>query len=167
MKVKTQTLYTKVIYGNNINKTKRKVDIEGCNWFNIVNLNKTKRQCILITANKNECEQIQPNTCTFDANVTDSIDETKRKVQLSNKMSRIVVLMVGVLAKSHEMDQSDVYFDESVRKNVKQCKPNIMAATSYQHHGSSGECFAFGNKANYGLIVNSSVSTFTTKKSKN
>ena len=37
-----------------------------------------------------------------------------------------------------------------------------MEAASYKHHGSSGECYAFGNKANYGLINNSSVSIFTT-----
>lgn len=37
-------------------------------------------------------------------------------------------------------------------------KPNIFEI--YDHHGSSGECYAFGNKPHYGMVGKSSVSTY-------
>ena len=50
---------------------------------------------------------------------------------------------------------------------VRKCKPNIMAASSYKHHGSSGACYAFGNKADYRMIEGVSVGTFTNVRVKN
>ena len=48
---------------------------------------------------------------------------------------------------------------------VKSCKPNIM--DSLHHHGSIGNYYAFGNKANYGMVNKSSVGVYSNKKSKN
>ena len=45
----------------------------------MINFHKMKRQLLIITATKEECEQQHPNICTFDTCITQSIDETKRK----------------------------------------------------------------------------------------
>ena len=71
--------------------------------------------------------------------------------------------MVGVLENPDNKEQCDLFYDESVRKKIKACKSNIMGAASYKYYGLSGECYTVGNKANYGLVNNSSVSTFTKK----
>ena len=43
---------------------------------------------------------------------------------------------------------------------VKSCKPNVLK--SYDHHGSNGSCFSFGNKPLYGMSNNSSVGVYST-----
>ena len=39
--------------------------------------------------------------------------------------------------------------------------------TTYDHHGSVGGCFSFGNKPMYGMVDNKYVGVYTTKISKN
>ena len=46
---------------------------------------------------------------------------------------------------------------------VRQCKRNIIKGNS-SHHGSSGNYFSFGNRANYGRINNSSITQYIPKK---
>ena len=64
-----------------------------------MNFHKMKKQFVIINDNKGECEQQHPNTCTFDTCIAQIIDETKRKGRQQNTKSRIVVLMMVVLAK--------------------------------------------------------------------
>ena len=35
-----------------------------------------------------------------------------------------------------------------------------------QHHGSSGECYGFGNKPHYGMVEKSSISTYVNEEAK-
>ena len=58
----------------------------------------------------------------------------------------------------------DIEWDDSIRDKAISCKPNILA--TYDHHGSSGECYGFGNKPHYGMVENSSISTYVNKKAK-
>ena len=46
---------------------------------------------------------------------------------------------------------------------VKECKTNIIKGNS-SHHGSSGNYFSFGNRANYGVINTSSITQYIPKK---
>ena len=100
-----QILYSKITYGNNINKTIKQIVIGNCNCYNMINLHKMKSQFVLITANKEEYEQHYPNIFIFDTCKTQSIDETKRNDRQKNTMSGIVVLIVGVSAKPDNKEQ--------------------------------------------------------------
>ena len=42
---------------------------------------------------------------------------------------------------------------------VRECKTNIIKGNS-SHHGSSGNYFSFGDRANYGLINNSLITQY-------
>ena len=43
------------------------------------------------------------------------------------------------------------------------CKNNVLQ--TYDHHGTSGKCFSFGNKPNYGNVNGVSVNIYSSKKS--
>ena len=49
--------------------------------------------------------------------------------------------------------------------DVRSCKPSVLQ--SYDHHGSKGACFLFGNKPFYGIVNNNSVGIYTNLKRKN
>ena len=51
----TTTLYSKVQYGSNINKTKTKSLVNNLLYGNHINLHKTKGNFVLITSNRDEC----------------------------------------------------------------------------------------------------------------
>jgi len=158
---KEETLYSKISYGKKVNKSIKKVTIGNSKCYTVINLHKTHRQFVMVIADKIECQSIHKNTCTFDTYVTDSVDPVKRKDLQNPIRSGYVVLMVGVLARPCETDCNKLFFNEFVEKIIKKCKPNIIAAPSYKHHGSSGACYAFGNKADYRMIEGVSVGTFT------
>ena len=48
---------------------------------------------------------------------------------------------------------------------LKKCKQNIIKGNS-SHFGSTGKYYSFGNRANYALIDNSSVTQYVSKKFK-
>ena len=49
---------------------------------------------------------------------------------------------------------------------LKRCKQNIISCHS-THYGSTGKYYSFGNRANFGLINNSSITQYVPKKYKN
>ena len=57
-----------------------------------------------------------------------------------------IFLMMAALPKAkNEMDISTL-FDDDLHSKLKKCKPDILK--TYDHFGSKGECYAFGNKPN-------------------
>ena len=89
------TIYSDVTYSANVNKTKQKV---ASKWCNQINLHKTKRRFIMITANKKECIEVFPNTYIFDLCMTDK-KSLNPKTNLSK--SGVVILVVAVLPSSN------------------------------------------------------------------
>lgn len=43
-----QTLYNKIMYVNNISMTKKRVNIDNCNWYNIIYMNKKRDSVSLL-----------------------------------------------------------------------------------------------------------------------
>ena len=153
------TIYSDVTYGANVNKTKQKV---ASKWCNQINLQKTKRRFIMITAKKKECIEAFPNTYIFDTCMT---DKKSLNPKTNSSKSGVVILMVAVLPSSNKTKNSNYIVDEAIVNKVRSCKSNIILGASYNHYGSFGECYAFGNRPNYGMVDDSSVTIFANKKS--
>ena len=90
----------------------------------------------------------------------------KRGLSLNKNipLSGIVVLMLSSLPSGKNTFPIQDIFDDELYSKVKSCKPNVMA--TYDHHGSNGSCFSFGNKPLYGKVSDKSVGIYTTKNSK-
>lgn len=157
----TITLYSKVQYGSNINKTKIKSSVNNLLYGNQININKTKGNYVLITSNRDECLNMFQNIYSFDTCTTQIIDA---KTKQSVNQSGVVVLMMAALPKAKKERDISTMFDDDLHSTVKKCKPDILK--TYNHFGSKGECYAFGNKPNYAIVENSSVGTYAIKKSK-
>ena len=154
-------LYSNVTYGVSVSITKKKVAIGKNMWYKYINLAKTKRRYCLITAEKNECKQLFPNTHIFGSSMTDL---RQTNVNDNAELSGIVVLMISTLPLIRHNPTIERVWDEDMFKMVKSCKANVMA--TYDHHGSFGNCFSFGNKPLYGMVDNKSVGVYSNKKSK-
>ena len=156
------TLYTKVEYGSNINRSTKKVNIGENNWYQYINLTKTEKRFCVITACKDECVQIFPNTHIFGTSLSDKRGaKSTRDISLSG----IVVLMLSTLPSNENNDRTMNEWDNNTLKMIKSCKPDVLK--TYDHHGSAGSCYAFGNKPSYGMVDDSSVGVYTNKNSKN
>ena len=91
-------------------------------------------------------------------------DKSGSKVTKNIPLSSIVVLMLSNLPSRKNTNTIKDLFDDDFHSKVKSCKPNVMA--TYDHHGSKGSCFSFGNKPLYGKVGEKSVGVYTNKKSK-
>ena len=76
--------------------------------------------------------------------------------------SGIVILMMTVLPKDDKHYEKDKW-DRDMLRVISRCKNNVLR--TYNHHGTSGKCFSFGNKPNYGNVNGFSVNIYSTKKS--
>ena len=157
----TLPLYSTVTYGSNINRRKKNVSFIDTSFVNYIDLRKTKKNFVMITANKNECLKAFKNIFVLDTCMSIILD-TERKVK--KYQSGIVVLMIAAVPrrKNHQLGQK--LFDNDLYTQVKKCKTNIKE--SFDHFGTVGEVYAFGNKPNYKIVDYSSVSEFGNKTSK-
>ena len=154
-------LYSQAMYGSNLKASTRRVDIGDNKQYKLLQLNKTKYNYCIVTADKAECLQWFPNTHVYGSSMTD-----KRGLSLTKNipLSGIVVLMLSSLPSGKNTFPIQDIFDDELYSKVKSCKPNVMA--TYDHHGSNGSCFSFGNKPLYGKVSDKSVGIYTTKNSK-
>ena len=150
-------VYNTIDYGKHIAIKKRSVDIGGNTKYRFVDLMKTKGNYMLITADKNDCILYNQNTYVLPSNMTHN-----RKIEgiLSGK----VVLMIGIFYGNKKSSTDANIWDNKFHDIVKRCKKNSL--DSYDHHGSKGFAYSFGNKPLYGNIEGSSVSVYVNKKSK-
>ena len=116
-------------------------------WFDI---QKTKKNIMLITASKQDCLRIMPNTNIFKSGSYDDCH-----------FSGIVILMMAVLRNN----KSEYLWTNEIHQLSSSCKTNSL--TTYSHHGTKGYVYSFGNKPNYGNTNGSTVSTYSNKFSKN
>ena len=78
--------------------------------------------------------------------------------------SGIVLLMLSKW--DRESTKSSYSWDAKDVAKLKQCKSNIITART-SHFGSTGLYFSYGNRGNYGMVNNSSVTQYAHKKFKN
>ena len=79
---------------------------------------------------------------------------------LNPPMSGIVIIMMGVLM----FDKSIDVFDNEVHTIAARCTSNSLKF--FDHHGTKGFNYLFGNKPFYGNYNGSSVSTYMQLKTK-
>ena len=125
------------------------------------NLGKTKRNFIMFTANKSECLQLAPNTHCYGTVMT---YKPKSDYELSPPMSGVVILMIAVLNDYEKKKGFKSVWDNNIHKLAKECKQNSL--NNYDHHGTKGFTYSFGNKPMYGMNDGSSVGLYANKRSK-
>ena len=156
-----QSLYSEIKFGSNINTPKCRVSSVEVSFVNHINLNKTKKNFMMITSDKAECVNFFKDVCVFDTCMNQIIDSmSKKKIYLSG----VVVLMLAALPGHNTKLKPRTVFNNELYKEVKKAKSDVKK--SFDHFGSVGEVYAFGNKPNYGIVDESSVATFVNKKSK-
>ena len=157
----TLPLYSKVKYGTNVNKRKLNVSFVDTSFVNYIDLKKTKKNFIMITANKNEYMNKFKDVFIFDTCMS-RIQNSNTKI--TKYQSGIVVLMIAAVPRVKRDTSQLIVFDDCLYTEVKKCKPDIKK--SFDHFCSTGEVYAFGNKADYKVVNNSSVGEFRMKTSK-
>ena len=72
------------------------------------------------------------------------------------------LLLLVARLKAHNM-QSEYSWGHMEAKFLKQCKESVIKKNT-NHFGSRGQYYSFGNKANFAIVNNSSVSQYVSKK---
>ena len=117
----------------------------------------------MITDKNDECIDAFPHTYVFDICKTNR--NCHHTTETRTLKSGVVVLILAVYTASNKEKKYDLQLDQGIITKVRSCKPNIILGASYNHYESHGECYAFGNRAHYRTVDNSSVSIFVNKKS--
>ena len=150
------TRYSSIEYGSNVKRSRRNmsVDSEGKCKFNEINLSEMKGNMVMITTNTHEAIRLNK-----DAMFVDTFSKG------NSIASGIVVLCIVVFDK--KKDELMEEWDQIHHDKLRSCRNNIVVNGKSNHFNSTGYGYSFGNKGFYGMINNSSVSTYAHKKYKN
>ena len=77
----------------------------------------------------------------------------------------MVILQVAIIDKLNRADDNSNDWNNEIFFKAKKCKPNSLK--SFDHHGTKGFNYSFGNKPLYGMSNGSSVGMYQNKRSKN
>ena len=147
--------YNVVSYGSNIVSKRRACLSDGIKFhYKNINISSMKSNYFIITADKSQCVELFPNTKIFDSSYRQSQNHHN---QSKYDPSGIVLLLLRVNNKN-TVDENKGWGQEDVGK-LKLCKSNTIKKST-QHFNSSGYIGSFGNRANYGMIDNSSVNIY-------
>ena len=130
-------IYHNINYGKSISINKKSVNIGVNKKYRHINLEKTKGKLLLITADKLECLSYNPNTYIIVSNMTYNHN-------IDGISSGKVILIMGILNSNEDTAISSNIWDNEIHNLVKSCKVNSL--DSYDHHGSKGFVYSFGNK---------------------
>ena len=111
----------------------------------------------MIVGEKTELMLHNPNLMIADGSGSEKECDSDRQY----KGSGYVMMFLGRLQR--QTDISKYLWGKEKTGVVRYCKSNIIKGNS-SHHGSSGNYFSFGNRANYGLLNRSSVTQYVPKK---
>ena len=151
--------YCKATYGRCISLTKKKIDFgsDGKTLsYQIVNLSKTKNRFMMITCEKADCLKLFPCASCHISILTN--EDNKNEVA-----SGIVVIMFSILPHDKNITKATKWNDDIVSL-IRSCKTNVLP--TYDHHGTTGKCFSFGNRPIYKNVDGISVGVYVNKKSK-
>ena len=156
-KSKTVT-YVKTVYGDHLKPIKKKTKFGKYSEkmsYEYVDLSKVKNRYMMIICNKHEIILNGFNSKIQNAVLTDSTNP-------SENSSGYVLLMMTALFKI-DTPTEKFKWDRDFLKMISSCKNNVLQ--TYDHHGTSGKCFSFGNKPDYGNVNGVSVNIYSSKKS--
>ena len=124
-----------------------------------VEFDRMAKKYLFIIAKCDEIMGLFDNVFMFSSNMR-NIGGGERERRLIG--SGFCVLLFALV---QELDTNNKWTDDNVIA-LKQCKTNICKGKT-SHFNSKGYYASFGNKANYAIIDNSSISQYSTKKSSN
>ena len=116
---------------------------------------------MIITANTCECKNAFPNIFTYITTISEGGDSSNKT---NTSCSGVVILVIIILPHIINDTKYDGAWVNGLYNEVRSCKPNTL--DSYDHYGSRGAWFSFGNKPFYGIINHSSVGIYTNLKRK-
>ena len=150
--------YDNVKMGNKVSHTKESKKFGTSKKNEWLNVHKTKSRLVLIIAPKVEYLKHFPDAHVFGTVLTYNNTKTN---QSTPPMSGYVILMMSSLS-NRKLNGT---FTNQTYDIASRTKPNSLK--SFEHHGTKGFNYSFGNKPLYGCVDGSSVSTYTTKKHRN
>ena len=131
--------YHKATYGRAISKTNKKIDFGNSGTalsYQCINLMKTTSRYVMITSSKKECLTMFPGTSCYSIILTN-------KGNVKDISSGIVLLMLAVLPEDKLLINAKKW-DSDMISLINSCKKDVLP--TYDHHGTRGKCFSFGNK---------------------
>ena len=132
-----------------------------CTSSRVISLDNVKRGVVAITTNLND---IQIDINEGRVIVIDSTYRTATNDYIDNKYQPSGIVLLGIISMDKRyngiMEWTSIHHD-----SMKKHKHSIIT-TEGTHHGSSGNYYSYGNKANFGMVDLSSIAQYTVNKSK-
>ena len=150
--------YSNVVFGNKLHLKSRSGKCKGTTmrWKSPILQNISGGYCMIV-GDKKEILLHYPNLIIMDGGGTQDENDTENH----RNGSGYLILFFGRLQRQTGI--SKYVWGGDKLNIVKECKTNVIKGNS-SHHGSSGNYFSFGNRANYGKINNSSITQYVPKK---
>ena len=155
-----EVLYKDILFGSNISTLKKKNCKNGnmAHWKEI-NLCNVSGGYVMILALMSDCISLYPNTIFLDSMLSSKTSVSNMGVTSTSGY----VLLACASLKPQDVRESKIWgYNDFVL--ARSCKPNVIAGSGI-HFDSSGFNYSFGNKANFAIINNSSISQYVCKKS--
>ena len=154
--------FTSLIKNKNIKSFTKKVVVPHSISYTceVIHLNQMKSNCVFIVTSVTNVNLLHKEVVTIPSNFNKNDIST-------TPLSGFVILMIA--KEDRCQDSRLIKFSNEMFEKVKECKHNIIPATTKdKHFGSCGNYFGFGNKGYYGMYNDiSSVNVYSTKRSKN
>ena len=129
----------------------------------MINLGRTKTNYIFILAQKDELVASNKNLYIIPSTLGKKSMYDNFSFHENSSGSGSVIISYILLRK--EKSQSTNDWSKSSIRHLKRCKTNICKGNG-THFGSSGYYASFGNRADYNIINDSSITTYVNTKSK-
>ena len=154
--------YDSVKFGKNVVKQKRKVARHGdLFWWSCFKLEQTQSRFIMITIDLDEITDEINNGNIF---LMDGTSRSNWNDGSDNKYSPSGKILLMLTKSCHPQPHIGIAWGEKHASFIKEIKSNT-AVGAFQHNASRGNYYSFGNKGNFALIDDSSVSQYAIKKS--
>ncbi len=152
--------YTKIGYGKNILHINKSINNHKCKNLNV---DRTKSKYIFILAQKDELIASNKNLYIIPSTLGKKSLYDNCSFNKNCAGSGTVIISYILLRKDNSESTND--WSNSSICDLKRCKTNICKGNG-THFGSSYYYTSFGNRADYNIINNSSITTYVNKKSK-
>ena len=157
-------VYNRVMFGKHITSSvytekKMQSDSTVSNLSRIISLDNVKRGVVAMTTTLKDLEiDISKGRVI----VIDSTYRTATNDYIDNKYEPSEIILPGLISCDKE-SKGIMEWTSKHHKLMKKHKASIITSEG-KHHGSCGDYYSYGNKANFGMVDLSSVAQYTSQK---
>ena len=144
--------YSSIVFGENIRISKKKYGDSKILNVKELNILEVNGNYVMITTTIDDARKCNRNVIIIDTSCRPSF-----------KATGVLVLLVAIVDRTK---RNGIFWNKSIHQQLMQCKPNIITKGGSNHFDSRGYIYSFGNKGSYGMINNSSVDMYATRKFK-